>query len=115
MHDDQGQPKLDYRGTQAPRSTGLLAKALSVVLGGAVLVGGFIVSIAFFAIALAFVVVVGAYLWWRTRDLRRHMREQMQGGAGMREPRRADDTRNGGDVIEGVVISRKETSEQSRR
>jgi hypothetical protein len=115
MHDDERQPTLDYRGARAPRSTGLLAKTLSVVLGGVVLVGGFIVSIAFFTIALAFVLAVGAYFWWKTRDLRRQMREQIQSGVGMHEARRANDTHNGGDVIEGVVISRKETSEQPRR
>ena len=116
MHDNEGQVKLGYGGNVTSRPKGLLAKTLSVVLGGVVLVGAFVVSIAFFAIALAFLLAFGGYLWWKTRDLRRQMREQMQAASmqrdnGMQEPLRANPP---GDVIEGVVLSRKETSDQPR-
>jgi ABC-type nickel/cobalt efflux system permease component RcnA len=111
MHDNEGQAKLDYRGNVTSRPQGLLAKTLSVVLGGVVLLSAFVVSIAFFAIAAALVLAFGVYLWWKTRDLRRQMRAQMQGAMETQAPRRADPP---GDVIEGVVLSRKETSEQPR-
>ena len=105
MHDNEGQVKLGYRGGITPRPKSLLAKTLSVVLGGVVLGSAFVVSIAIFAIALALVLAFGGYVWWKTRDLRRQMREQIQGGIRMRQFRQAAR----GNVIEGVVISRKET------
>ena len=112
MHDNEGQAKLGYRGSVTSRPKSLLAKTLSVVLGGIVLVSAFVASIAFFAIALAFVLAFGGYLWWKTRDLRRQMREQIQEGLAIQESQRANTP---GDVIEGVVISRKETSDHPRR
>lgn len=115
MHDD-GQQQLGYRGHLTSRPKGLFAKTLSVVLGSAVLVSAFVVSIAFFAVGLAVLLAFGGYLWWKTRHLRRQLREQMQNGPGMQafemhEARRSDTP---GDVIEGEVISRKETSDPSR-
>jgi hypothetical protein len=111
MHDNDGQMKLGYRGGVASRTKALVAKTLSIVLGGVVLVSAFVVSIALFAIALAVVLAFGGYVWWKTRDLRRQMREQIHDSVGMQAGRRADAT---GDVIEGVVVSRKETSDHPR-
>jgi hypothetical protein len=121
MHDNDGQTRLHYRGAVTARPQGLVAKTLSVVLGVAVVVSAFVVSIAFFAVAAVLVLAFGGYLWWKTRDLRRQLREQMQEGLVQGGPmqdgnvtqefRPADSP---GDVIEGVVVSRKETSEQPR-
>ncbi|HTE40385.1 MAG TPA: hypothetical protein VK629_06140, partial [Steroidobacteraceae bacterium] len=61
MHDNEEQAKLGYRGGVTSRPRSLVAKALSVVLGGVVLVSAFVLSIAFFAIALALVLAVGSY------------------------------------------------------
>jgi uncharacterized protein HemX len=116
MHDNKEQPKLSYRGSVTSGPKSFVAKALSVVLGGAVLVGVFAVSMVFIAIALAVVLAAGGYVWWKTRDLRRQMREQMrehmQGGSAAQEPRQAHTQK---DVIEGVVLSRKETNDQPRQ
>jgi hypothetical protein len=111
MHDNDGQMKLGYRGGVASRTKALVARTLSIVLGGVVLVSAFVFSIVLFAIALTVVLAVGGYVWWKTRDLRRQMREQIHGGVGMQAARRADAT---DDVIEGVVVSRKETSDHPR-
>jgi hypothetical protein len=111
MHDNEGQAKLGYRGGVASRTKALAAKTLSIVLGGVVLVSAFVFSIVLFAIALAVVLAFGVYVWWKTRDLRRQMREQIHDSVGMQAGRRADAS---GDVIEGVVVSRKETSDHPR-
>src|SRR5262245_5470694 len=96
MHDDSQQPQLRYRGSVTARPMNPFTKALSIVLGGAVLVSAFVVSIAFFAIGLAVLLAFGGYLWWKTRHLRRQLRQQMQEGFAMQEVRQSDAQ---GDVI----------------
>jgi len=74
-------------------------------------VGGFILAVALVGLALMFsvllfavVLVAGAamwgYLWWRTRDLRKQMREQMRAHP------------PGGVVIEGEAIDVTHTRER---
>lgn len=71
---------------------GLLAKIFTLVIGAALLVLGFMFSV----VVLTIVVVVGLGAWgyfgWRTRALRKAMREHPQG----RDV--------GGEVIDGEVI-----------
>jgi ABC-type uncharacterized transport system permease subunit len=65
--------------TYNSRPPGLLQRTAAVV-GIAVLAG---VALMFSALLLAFLLSVGAvvlaWLWWKTRELRRQMREQMKG------------------------------------
>ncbi|MEO8165633.1 MAG: hypothetical protein ABI619_09570 [Betaproteobacteria bacterium] len=46
----------------------------------AVLVLTFTISLLFFAIVAGIALVIGAYLWWNTRELRRQIRERPPGG-----------------------------------
>jgi len=50
----------------------IVTSALAVVL----LVGAFVVSVFVFAIVATAVLLVGGYLWWKTRELRRQLRAQ---------------------------------------
>ena len=59
---------------------GLLGRILTTVAGIVVIVGAFAVSLVVFAAVAAATLVVGSYLWWKTRSLRRRMREQPPGG-----------------------------------
>jgi ABC-type bacteriocin/lantibiotic exporter with double-glycine peptidase domain len=78
-----------------------IALKAAVIFGGAVmLVSAFVMSLVFFVIALAVVLVFGGYLWWKTRELRRQMRARVQ------EQRWQQ---SGGRVIEGEVISDERT------
>ena len=71
------------------RSPGLLARILTLAAGVVAVAAALLLSI-FVLIGLACAgVVVGGYLWWKTRALRRHLRERPQGG---------------GRIIEGEVI-----------
>ncbi len=57
-------------------------------------------SVMFFAVVAAIALVIGAYLWWKTRDVRKAMR-QAQAQAQRPGPQR----QNGdGIVIEGEVL-----------
>ncbi len=89
-----------HRTSPGSRLQTILARALALIVGAALLVGGFVISVAFFAVAFAVALCgIGLFLW-KTRHLRRQIREQM------REQR--PDARHwppaAGDVIEGTVI-----------
>ncbi|MFM0058402.1 hypothetical protein PQR64_22515 [Paraburkholderia phytofirmans] len=62
--------------TMRPGLRSLLAKVLAVVIGAALLVVGFAVSLVMLAVILGAGIVVGGFVWWKTRDLRRQIREQ---------------------------------------
>lgn len=85
----------------------LISKILAFILGAGFLVLAFMFSL----VALAVIVVVGlgvwGWLWWKTRAVRKQMREQM--GEQMRNPAAAATTSRDGYIIEGEVI-REESS-----
>lgn len=70
----------------------LFARVIAIIAGAALFVGAFVISIAFFAVALAIGLIVGGYFFWKTRHLRKQARQPY------------DDR----DVIEGTVISSEE-------
>ncbi|MDD5300234.1 MAG: hypothetical protein PHD65_07045 [Gallionella sp.] len=88
-------------------SPGLLRKTATVIV--ALVLAG--VALMFSALLLAVILIVvvfgGAYLWWKTRALRKLMKEQMRDfppqGATMRSDTFADEVFKG-EVIEGEVI-----------
>jgi hypothetical protein len=90
---DEPRARIAYRGSAISRAKHLALKT-SLVLGGAVvLASAFVVSLVFVAIALGVVLTFGGYLWWKTRELRRQLRAEMQR---QRQP--------SGEIIEGEVI-----------
>lgn len=90
------------RGAVAPG--GVLGKALATVvtLAGAVLV--FTLSLAMFAVLLVLGLGFGGYLWWKTRALRRALREQQAGLAAAIAAHEAAHTAPVGTVIEGEFL-----------
>jgi Flp pilus assembly protein TadB len=64
----------------AVRVPGVLGRLLAFAVGAVLLIAAFMVSLVVFAIAVAAAVLVGGYLWWKTRELRRRMRERPPGG-----------------------------------
>jgi len=93
MHIDEPRARIGYEAGAVSRAKTLASKALVVVGGVLALAGAFVLSVAFLAIGLAVVLAVGGYLWWKTRELRRQIRAEMQ-----RQSKPA------GVVIEGEVI-----------
>lgn len=105
MQHEEPRARIAYRGSAISRAKPLALKAL-VFLGGALmLASAFVLSLVFLAIGLAVVLIVGGYLWWQTRELRRQMRARMQGQS---QPR-SDGEVIEGEVIEGEVISHERT------
>ena len=96
MHIEEPRGRIGYQDSAISRVKNFALKAF-VVLGGAVLLASaFAISLVILVIALAVVLTFGGYLWWKTRELRRQMRERMQ------EQRQSPPV---GEVIEGEVIS----------
>jgi hypothetical protein len=66
----------------------VMGRILTAVAGVVVLATAFVVSVFVFAFVASVVLLVGGYLWWKTRELRRQLQARMQEGQ----------------VIEGEVI-----------
>ena len=84
-----GQFRLGANGQRldAP-APGLFGRLLTAVASVAVLVVAFLFSLVIFAAVATVALAGGIYLWWKTRALRRRLRERPPGGR----------------VIEGEVI-----------
>lgn len=80
--------------SQAKPPTGPLARALALVAGAILLVLGFMFSLVLLAVFVAVGLMLGAWFFWKTRHLRKAMRE----AGAMRNPP------PGGDVIEGEAV-----------
>lgn len=80
---------------------GLFGKILTLVVGGTFLVLAFMFSLVVLAVVAVGGLLLGGWLWWKTRALRKVMREQ-----GQRQPA------SEGHIIEGEVI--READEPAR-
>jgi len=89
-------------GGNGPRlrapAPGLLGRILTTLVSAAVLVVAFMFSLLIFAVVAAIALLAGGYLWWKTRALRRQIREQPSGGR----------------VIEGEVIRDPESQDTTQ-
>lgn len=81
MQNNEENFRLDDKGARpAAGVSGWLGKALATAAGIALVGAGIVLSLLAF-IAVAALGLLGAlYLWWRTRALRRRMREHPPGG-----------------------------------
>jgi predicted membrane protein len=94
VHDPRLPPP---RPSGRPRGSwpSLFTRILTVAAGTLVLVGAVAISFVVFVIVLTALLVIGLYVWWKTRHFRRQLEEQLnaqRSGA----PR--------GETIEGEVI-----------
>jgi len=86
-----------------PRS--VLAQVLTAIVGLAALVLGLMFSAVFFVVLAVAGLILWGYFWWKTRALRKQIREQMaaaQASQGFAKP--TPDPASGGDVIEGESV-----------
>jgi UPF0716 family protein affecting phage T7 exclusion len=80
--------------SQAKPPTGPLGQALALVVGAILLVLGFMFSLVLLAVFVTVGLMLGAWFFWKTRHLRKAMRES----AAMRNPPAE------GNVIEGEAV-----------
>lgn len=62
------------------RTPGLLSRLLTAGVAIVLLVGTLALSLFVIAAGALAAAVTGSYLWWKTRELRRRLREQPRGG-----------------------------------
>ncbi len=80
---------------------GPVAQVLTVIVGVLFLAGALMFSLVFFAVIAVAGLVLWLWFWWKTRALRKQIREQMQ--AQSVEPPDLEPMEKG-EVIEGEVI-----------
>jgi hypothetical protein len=102
MRVDESQLRLGGSGQVGSRAKSFVGKAAAVLVGGVLLASAFVLSLAFFAVALTVALVFIGYVWWKTRGLRKQMREHIQSETRANPQHDAAVSR---DVIEGVVLS----------
>lgn len=99
MHSDPRGPDFNRKRLYVKNSmpgnvfSRVLAFVATVVLAGI----AFMFSIVVFALIVAVGAIAWGYFWWKTRELRKHLREQADAANGYRPPPR-------GEVLEGEVI-----------
>lgn len=91
------------------QQAGPLGKIFAALIGAALLVLGLMFSVVIIAVAIAFGLVIWGWMWWKTRALRRQMRDQMEArmaaGEGASAPYPdGGAAQSSGRVIEGEVI-----------
>jgi len=67
----------DLFGSLRARAAGPIGRALAVVAGGLVLVAALFVSAIVFSVLLVAGAIAGGWFWWKTRGLRREIRERL--------------------------------------
>ncbi len=70
------------------------------------LIGAVAISFVVFVIVLTALLVIGLYVWWKTRHLRRQLEERLN------TPQRSGAAR--GETIEGEVINKRESDPRER-
>jgi hypothetical protein len=90
-----------------------MRKVVAVLTTAALVVLGLMFSVVIFTVIAVAGLTAWGYLWWKTRGLRRQLREQMstQTMGGMVNEAEA----HKGEIIEGVVIRKTVTIEEVKR
>lgn len=85
------------------REPGVLGKAIALVVGAVLFVLGLVFSVALLVVAAVLGVAAFGYFWWKTRALRKALRE------------RRPATSPGGQVFEGEAVVIEERQESRTR
>jgi hypothetical protein len=102
------------RGLLRPGLSGALGGVLALVAGGLVVVSALFVSAIVFSVLLVAGTIAGGWFWWKTRGMRKSLRERMsvmQRAQAARQSGQTDEP--SGQVLDGDFI--RETHAQTRR
>lgn len=90
---------------------GLVGKIVTAIIAGAMLIAAVFLSVFLFAGLAVLALVAGGWLWWRTRRIRRELREALEEAerkmAEQRRKANGGSTDTLGDVIDGDFIRAK--------
>ena len=91
-----------------PEEPGFFGKVLGVVAGAALLVLGLMFSVVLLAVLVVAGLAAWAWFWWKTRNIRRQLREQP--ASAYSAP--SDDD---GTIIEGEAVRENDRTDRSPR
>lgn len=92
------------------QNPGMLEKVLTVLVGSLVLVAAFMFSLVILAVAVVVGLMIWGYFWWKTREIRKVMREQRE----QHQSQTRQQPQQGGNVIEGEAIVVDEVHERTQ-
>ena len=108
-HNEKRMTSFDEFSRTTTEPASLLRKVVTYVMAAGLIVLALMFSALLFAIVLTVGTVIGAYLWWKTRGLRKQMREHpmehsvVMNGVIIEDGVIVDDVVKG-EIIEGEVI-----------
>ena len=81
MRFDDKRTELNHGGVAptSSRAMQVVAKVAAVIGGAILIVSALAISLIFFAVLIVVGVLFGGYLWWKTRELRKQIRTQLEG------------------------------------
>jgi membrane protein implicated in regulation of membrane protease activity len=93
---------ISYTSSKPPT---LLRKTVAIIATAALVTVGLMFSAMLLVVLLAIGAVAFAYVWWRTREVRKQMRQMQEQMQGVRQPGEGSEKEViVGEVIEGEVI-----------
>jgi hypothetical protein len=111
MRLDDKRPALNHGGGVPPtqstssRAMQVVAKAVALIGGVVLLVSALALSLIFFAALIVVGVLIGGYLWWKTRELRKEIRTQFESVRPVHADRSKGSAMDDG-IIEGEILGR---------
>lgn len=114
MRFDDKRPELSHGGVPPAgtpsRAMQVVAKAIALIGGAILIVSALALSLIFFAVLIVAGVLIGGYLWWKTRELRKQVRTQFESSAPFQTDRGRGEAMKGeiieGEIIEGEIVGR---------
>ena len=97
---------------QIGNKPGLLRTIATLLVGSAMLALGLMFSLLILAVVAVIGVLGFAYFWWKTRALRRHLRQQMAEAQQSGQPTQGTEE---GEIIEGEIIVEESTATTRRQ
>ncbi|MEI7842483.1 MAG: hypothetical protein WCI39_05570 [Gallionellaceae bacterium] len=95
--------QIKFISTSSNQPVGLLRKIVAIVLTIALVAVALMFSAILLTAIFILVLVGGTYLWWKTREIRKHLKTFSQQAASMRGDAFTE-AASQGEVIEGEVI-----------
>ncbi len=91
--------RINFNQSGQPQT--LAGKVIAGVIGAVVLIAALMFSLVFFAVVAVLGVCAWGYFWWKTRELRRRIKDQMQNPP-FEQP--TVEPEGEGEIIEGEAV-----------
>lgn len=104
-------PFAQFKTQASGQKPGLLAKVISLLLAAGIVVLGFMFSLVALVIVAVFGLGLAVWFWWKTRAIRKLIREQQP----MDDAGVSRSAAQAGDIIEGEAVREHDTASTETR